>query len=805
MDVFLNDVKLAARRLIRDPLFAIVAVVTLGIGIGANSAIFTLVNGVLLRPLPFSDPDRLVYPHAMLRGDPVMVFSSPVFLALRDDGTAFQGVAMLTGGNGTIAGEGEPEQISGGVVSANYFDVVGLVPLRGRTFRAEENEPNNDGVIILSEGLWRERYGGDEAVIGRTLELNGRTREIVGVMPAHASFPPDWRFWTPQVFDESFRDPENVLSLGIGIVARLKPGVTVAQASADVARIVEQAKLAADFEHPTYSGRVIPLQDYFVGSARTPLLVLLGAVGLVLLIVCANMANLLLAQAATRSTDFAVRLSLGASSGRLVRLLLTESVLLGLVGGVAGLLFGLWAADALVAMLPPGLPRMPDMRLDGTVLAFTFGISMLAALTFGVAPALHARRATLASSLREGGRGLAGRAGARTRAGLVLAETALAFALVIGAGLLIRSFGELRSVDPGFRAENALTFRVALPLIRYDSDESRASFWSQLTDRLRAVPGVTHVGAIQHLPLGGSAMRITFDVEGRAEAAPGEEVALDVRVATPGFFEAMGVPLITGRVFTDADRGGAPPVALLSEAAVARHFPNENPIGRRIIMGWTRDSTRVEGEVVGVVGNVRHGALRVAAEPEIYFANAQVPWGSLSFTLRTAGDPLAVAAGVRSAVHELDGTLAVAQLRPLTEVVATSVATDRFMTLLLTAFSAIALLLAAIGLFGVISYGVAQRRREIGVRMAVGASRADVLRLIVTGAMKLAGGGVLVGLVAALALGRLMRTLLFGIGPFDAITFVAGGAVLLGAAFMASMLPALSAARTPPATVLNSE
>jgi putative ABC transport system permease protein len=451
------------------------------------------------------------------------------------------------------------------------------------------------------------------------------------------------------------------------------------------------------------------------------------------------------------------------------------------------------------------LPRMPNMRLDGTVLAFTFGISMLAALTFGLAPALHARSATLASSLREGGRGLAGRAGARTRAGLVLAETALAFALVIGAGLLIRSFGELRSVDPGFRAENALTFRVALPLIRYESDESRAAFWSQLTNRLSAVSGVTSVGAIQHLPLGGSAMRITFDVEGREEAAPGEEVALDVRVATPGFFEAMGVPLIRGRVFTDADRLGAPPVALLSEAAVARHFPNEDPIGKRIIMGWTRDDTRVEGEVVGVVGNVRHGALRAAAEPEIYFANGQIPWGSLSYTLRTAADPMAVAAAVRTAVHELDGTLAVAQLRPLAEVVATSVATDRFMTLLLTAFSAIALLLAAIGLFGVISYGVAQRRREIGVRMAVGASRADVLRLIVTSAMKLAGGGVLVGLVAALALGRLMRTLLFGVGPFDALTFISGGAVLLAAALLASMLPALRAARTPPATVLNSE
>jgi putative ABC transport system permease protein len=805
MDVLLNDLKIAARRLVRDPLFAIVAIVTLGIGIGANSAIFTLVNGVLLRPLPFTDPDRLVYPHAILRGEPINVFSSPVFLMLRDQGAAFEDVAMFTGGAGTIAGEGEPEQIEGGVISANYFDVVGIAPLRGRLFRAEENEPNSGNVILLSEQMWRERYGADEGVVGRTLELNGRSREIVGVMPAHASFPPDWRFFVPQEFSESFRDPSNVLSLGLNIVARLKPGVTLEQASADVARIVDQAKVAGDMDNPNYTGGAIPLQDYFVGTARTPLLVLLGAVGLVLLIVCANMANLLLAQAATRSTDFAVRLSLGASSGRLVRLLLTESVLLGLVGGVAGLLFGLWAADALVALLPPGLPRMPDMRLDRNVVAFTFGISLLASLAFGLAPALQARRAVLAASLREGGRGLAGRAGARTRAGLVLAETALAFALVIGAGLLIRSFGELRAVDPGFRADNALTFRVALPQVRYDTDESLAAFWAQLQQRLEAVPAVETVGAIQHLPLGGSAMRITFDVEGREPAAPGEEVALDVRIATPGFFEALGVPLRRGRLFTDADRAGAPPVVLLSEAAVARHFADEDPIGRRIIMGWTRDSTPVQGEVVGVVGNVRHGALRNAAEPEIYFPNAQLPRGALTFTLHTAGDPMAVASAVKTAVQELDATLAVAQMRPLTEVVAASVATDRFMTLLLSAFSGIALLLAAIGLFGVISYGVAQRRREIGVRMAVGASRRDVLQLIVASAMKLAGGGILVGIAAALLLGRLMRSLLYGVGPLDPLTFVSGSLVLLLAALIASMLPALNAARTPPATVLNSE
>ena len=806
MDVLLNDLKIAARRLVRDPLFAVIALLTLAIGIGANSAIFTLVNGVLLKPLPFRDSDELVYPHAVLRGEPVMVFSSPVFFALQEEGRAFAGVAMFGGASATVGGAGEPEQIRGATISANYFDVVGVAPLRGRLFRDGENEPGSGNVVLLSEGVWRSRYGADEDMIGRTIDMDGVSREVVGIMPVHASFPPEWQFWVPLSYEPWVRDPTNVLSLGIGIVARLQAGVTAEQASADVARIVELAKVAGDMDNPNYTGAVVPLQEYYVGDARTPLLVLLGAVGLMLLIVCANLANLLLAQAASRSSDFAVRLSLGASSGRLVRQLMTESLVLGFAGGAAGLLLGLWAADAMIALLPPELPRMPGMRLDMNVVFFTLAISMVAAAVFGLAPALQVRRSALAASLREGGRGLAGRAGGRTRAGLVIAETALAFALVIGAGLLIRSFGELRTVNPGFSAENALTFRLSLPAVRYDSDERQVAFWDDALSRLEAVPGVTNVGAIQHLPLGGGGMRITFNVEGREAAPPGEEEALDVRVVSPGYFESMSVPLVRGRAFTTQDRAGGEPVALLSEAAVARHFPNEDPIGRRIVMGWTRASNeQVQGTVVGVVGDVRHGQLRAQAEPEIYFPLSQVPRTSMAVAVRTAGEPLAVAAGVRSVIHEMDGGLAVSQLMPMTDVVAASVATDRFMTRLLTAFSAIALLLAAIGIFGVISYGVAQRRREIGVRMAVGASRGDVLHLIVSAALKLAGSGIAIGIVAALALGRLMQSLLFGVEPFDPATFVSGSVVLLLVALGASMLPAWRAAQTPPATVLNTE
>lgn len=801
----LQQLRIAARRLLREPIFALTAIITLAIGIGANSAVFTLVNGVLLRPLPYRDADALVMPHAVMRGEAIPIFSAPVFLALQEQARVFEDVALYSGGTVTLAGDGEPQEVSGAFISANYFDVVGVAPLLGRSFRAGENEPGSNQVLLLSEQLWRERYGASPAVIGSSIEVSGRTHEVVGVMPAQASFPPEWRFWVPQAYTEGFRDPTHVLSLSYNLVARLKPGVTAEQASADVARVVELAKEAGEFEHPHYTGAVMPLQEYYVGDARTPLLVLLGAVGLVLLIVCANLANLLLAQAASRTTDFAVRLSLGASSGQLVRQLMVESLVLGVVGGLAGLLLGVWAADAMIAMLPPGLPRMPDMGLDLTVVGFTMTVALLASFTFGLAPALQARHSSFATALREGGRGLAGRAGGRTRASLVLAETALAFALVIGAGLLIRSLGELRAVDPGFQPERTLTFGLSLPSVRYDSDERTSAYIERTVERLGAVPGVTSAGAIQHLPLGGSAMRIAFEVEGREPPAPGEEQVLDVRVATPGYFEAMGVPLRRGRLFGGADRAGAPVVALLSESAVARHFPGEDPIGRRIVLGWTFNGARVTGEVVGVVGDVRHGQLRAAADPEIYFPHAQVPLRSMAVTLRTAGEPLSLARTVSDAVHEIDPGIAVAQLRSMSDVVDASVATDRFMTRLLTAFSGIALLLAAIGIFGVISYGVAQRRREIGVRMAVGASQRQVLHLIVSGALRLAGGGILIGIAAAVLLARLMRSLLFGVQPFDLATFFSGGLVLLAVATAASVLPALTAARTPPAAVLNRE
>jgi putative ABC transport system permease protein len=808
MDTIVNDMRLALRRLVRDPLFSIVAITTLAIGIGANSAIFTLVNGVLIRPLPYAEPDELVEIHAVIDGNHADVFSSGAYFAMRDHAATFDGVGVYAGTAGTFTGEGEPERIDGAAISANYFDVVGIGPLRGRSFRSAENEPGNTMVVLLSEGLWRDRFGADPEIVGRTIVINDRPREVVGVMPAHASFPPEWRYWIPFEYTAVFRDPDNLYAIYLTIVARLKDGVTLEQARAEAVRAFEGAKQRAERSAPDWTAGTTRLHDFYMGDARRPLLVLLGAVGFVLLIACANLANLLLAQAASRSTDFAVRRALGAGAGRLVRQLAVESVVLGLTGGLAGLLLGAWGADALLALMPPELPRVPGLGVDAYVIMFTVGVSLIASFLFGIAPALQARHAALATSLREGGRGVAGRSGTRTRSALVLIETALAFALVIGAGLLIRSFDQLRSVDPGFDVDHALTFELLLPSTRYDNDERRSAFWRSLTERLEVIPGAERAGAINDLPLAGDGMSITFEVEGRAPLAPGEEKALDVRVATPGFFDAMGVRLVRGRLFTHDDRPGAPRVALLSEAAVAYHFPNEDPIGKRIVMGWRAGNPPgevVSGDVVGIVSDMRHAQLRESAQPEIYFAEPQVAQQIMDVTVRTTVDPIELQESVKQAVREIDPTLALSGLRPMRDVVAASIAADRFMTRLLTAFSAIALVLAAIGIFGVISYGVTQRRREIGVRIAVGASRREVIRLIVGSSLRLAGAGILLGFVASLALTEQLRSLLYGISPADPITFVVAGIVLMAVAAAAALLPAWAASRTPPAAVLNTE
>jgi putative ABC transport system permease protein len=592
----------------------------------------------------------------------------------------------------------------------------------------------------------------------------------------------------------------------LAVVARLAPGRALEEAMAEVQGL--GARISRQFpESATGVGlAVFPLHDATVGDVRPALLVLLGAVGFVLLIACANVANLLLARAASREGEIAVRIALGAGRGRLVRQLLTESVVLALLGAVVGLLLAYWGAHLLVAMQPRGVPRLDAVQVDGTVAAFTFGVALLTGLLFGLVPALQATRNGLAGTLKDGGRGAVGKRGAaRMRGGLVVAEMALAVMLLAGAGLLIRSFSLLSRVDPGFQPERVLAFRVSLPEAQYDDDARVEAFFSRLEERLETLPGVSAAGGVMALPLTGTDMQLSFDVEGRPPAQPGQEPVLQVRVATHDYFRALGIPLVRGRMLTAQDRAGALPAVLLSEEAVRRYFPGEDPLGKRITLGWRRGSGSVGGEVVGIVGDVRQLGLDEDFPPEIYLPARQVAMGSLEMVVRTTGDPLALAAAVRREVAALDPNVPVEQVRTMEEIVSQSVSQPRFYMLLLGTFAAVALVLAAVGIFGVMSYAVVQRTREIGIRMALGADPARVLREVVAGGVGLAGVGVAVGTVLALAVTRVLSSLLFGITATDPATYLGAMAVLGGAALVSSYVPARRATRVDPMVALRGE
>jgi predicted permease len=807
MRTLLQDLRYAARALRASPGFTLVAALTLALGVGANTAIFSVVHAVLLRPLPFAEPDRLVRAFTVNDGIPGSM-SPPDFLDFRAQNHVFQGLAAYDALDFTLTALGEPARLPGVSVTSGFFETLGVRPLLGRTFRAEESRPDRSRVVLLSHALWRQRFGGDPGVLGRTVTLDGRSYTVVGVMPPGFDYPARRELWTPIPEDEDFTSEENRRGEYLAVIGRLRPGATLDQAAADLAALA--GRLAR--EHPetntAIGASVASLEEHLVRDVRRPLLVLLGAVAFVLLVACANVANLLLVRASARESELAVRAALGAGRLRLLRQLLTESLLLGTIGGGVGLLLASWGAAALVRLAPPGIPRVEGVGMDGPVVVFALGVALLTALLFGTVPALQSTRPALAATLKEGGRGALGaRHGARTRGLLVVAETALAVVLLVGAGLLLKSFVRLLEVDPGFRFERRLAFELQLPDSDYGDDARKDAFYRSLLERLDALPGVLSAGAVTGLPLSGTNFLISFDVEGRPPARPGQSVAMQVRIATPEYFETMGIPLRRGRLFSDADRAAAPQVVLLSEPAVRRFFPGEDPLGKRIDLGWTRghSETRVGGEVVGIVGGVKQGGLADPFEPEIYVPHAQVPLGWLSVVLRVDGDPRGLAAAVVREVRALDPNLPVAEVKTLDDVVSQAVARPRFYLSLLALFAAIALALAAVGIFGVLSYTVAQRRREIGIRMALGAEPAAVLRSVMTGALLLAAGGLALGLLGALALTRAIRSLLFGVSAADPSTFLAVAATLAAAAALASWLPARSATRVDPASALRAE
>jgi len=799
-----TDVRLGVRRLAGAPSFTLVAAVTLALGIGANSAIFSVVHGVLLKPLPFREPDRLVGLFQVWEGRR-SVFAPPNLLDVQARAKTLAYAAGYDDHRFTLTRAGEPAAIVGAEVTRGFFETLAAPAALGRTFRPEEHEPGRTAVVVLGDSIWRQRFAADPLIVGRPVVLDGISHEVVGVMPAHLRWPLAAEFWVPVEYDEVFLT-KNRGAWYLGAIARLAPGVSLQQAAAEMQTIAGQLER----EHPQVNTAVgitvHPLLDSLVGDTRRALLVLLAAVGVVLLIACANVANLLLARASAREDEIAVRVALGARRRDLVRQILVESLLLGAIGGGAGLAVAVGGVRALAAMRPDGIPRLSDINVDVTVVAFTCAAAMLTALVFGLVPALEISRRSLAGTLQERGRsGTGSRRGNRLRNGLVVIETALAVVLLAGAGLLIRSFVQLSRVDPGFVVSDAATFSLRLPDAAYDADSKRLSFYERLRASLASQPGVTAVGSVLTIPPGGSDLNLSFEIAGRPPYPPGQEPVLEVRVADGAYFTTMGIPLRRGRLFTDADRLGSTPVLLITESAVRAHFANDDPIGKQITLGWRRNQVRVGGTVVGVVGDVKTFGLDAEAPPQVYVALDQVPVGSMAFVVRTAGDPTAAFGAIRRSVAELDSSLPLNRLQTLRQLVDQTVAEERFLMLLLSMFASVALLLAAVGTFGVLSCLVAQRTREIGVRVALGARPGAVLALVMRRAILLSGTGAAIGAMAAMAGMRTLQALLFEVDATDPLTILTAACSLFCVAMFAAWIPARRATAVDPLVTLRAD
>ncbi|HYY99810.1 MAG TPA: ABC transporter permease [Pyrinomonadaceae bacterium] len=800
-----QDLRYGARKLRKSPGFALVAVMTLALGIGANTAIFSVVNAVLLRPLPFDQPEQLVrvFGTNARRSNFSRPHSYLNFSDLRAQNQTFEAMAAYTGTTSALSGEEGPEQITGVIASGDIFRVLRTKPLMGRLLEPEDERPGGSNAVVISHGLWQRRFGGDPRVVGRTIRLDGREREVVGVTPADFRFEfvtGATDFWTP--IDPSVSDYQQRGAIFLEIIGRLKPGVSVEQSNADAGVVASRLSEQYQNSNAGIGVRLAPAQEELVGDVRPTLLVLLGAVGFVLLIACANVANLLLARSAGRHREIAVRSALGAWRGRIVRQLLTESLLLAFAGGVLGLVFALWGVKLLSVFVPENVPRFGETDIDLRVLGFTLAASVVTGLLFGIAPALQSSRVDLNEALKEGGRtGTDGLGRRRVRSLLIVSEVALSLVLLVGAGLLIKSFVKLRNTDPGFDAGNTLTASLSLASVRYDADEKIADFYRLLVERVRALPGVVSVGAVTPLPLSDNNMSFSFSVIGQPPQPPGQGQSANARMVTPEYFRAQGIPLRAGRVFTDADKAGAPNVLVVNEAFARRYLPGVEPLGQRLHIGLNR----IEGEIVGVVGDIRGEGLATPGEPEYYVPEATVPFGDMTLVVRTANDPASLVPALRQAVAEMDKDQPLYDVRTMDSLVARSVARQRFSMTLIGVFAVLAMLLAAVGIFSVMSFLVAQRTHEIGIRMALGARQRDILSMVVRHGVGLTLIGVGVGLAAALALTRLMSGLLYEVSATD--PFIYGGiTVLLAAvALAACYVPARRATKVDPLIALRYE
>lgn len=802
MSTFLRDVQYGMRMLIRKPGFTAVAVITLALGIGANTMIFSVVNAVLLSPLPFPDSARLVRigeSHSHYKGN----FTYASFLDLGNETESIENIAAARFWSDNLTDGGEPEQVSIMLVSANFFPALGIAPQLGRTFLPEEDTPGRDGVVVLSHALWQRRYGGDPNLIGKTIKLGGAQRTVIGVMPqgfqSNIIYSGQYDVWAPLVAGGLLHD--NRRSHLLAVIARLKPRATMARAEAELGALatgIEQRNPGVD--DPEMGITVIGLQERLVAPMRPALLVLLCAVGCVLLIACANVANLMLARSAAREKEMAIRLALGASRWRITRQLLTESALLGFAGGAVGLLLAVWCVDSIIALAPGNLPRIGEVRIDGRVLFFTLVTSLVTGIVFGIAPALQLPRLSIQEVVKDGGRGSTGSRRRWLRRSLVVSEVAVAMVLLIGAGLLINSFWRLQQVDRGFDARNVLTLNMTLS--RYSTNEQQVAFLKETLERVSQTPGVRAAGVTSTLPLGGGPST-EFVIEGRPPLAAGDQPTADIRIVDPNYFHAMGIPLRAGRPFAETDSTTAPAVMVINENMARRFWPDEDPIGKRVTMkDWGAPLT---GEIVGIAGDVKADGLDSETRPMIYWAYPQFPVIFNSIVVRTDGNPLSLAGAIKSQIWSVDPAQPIASVATMEQLLADSVSPRRFNMTLIGVFAVIALALAAVGIYGVISYTVSQRTHEIGIRVAVGAQGADVLRLVVGQGMALALSGVGVGLIAAFGLTRLMSSLLFGVTATDPLTFIAVPVILTGTALAACFVPARRATKIDPMIALRYE
>ena len=821
MNTLWQDIRYGARMLLKNPGVTIIVIIALALGIGANTAIFSVVNAVLLRPLPYPESERLVFLHEKSPVLDEMSISYPNFLDWRAQNQTFEKIGVYNRASYNLTGTGEAERIVTGQVSADLFSVLRVNAAQGRVFTNEEDKPGGTPVVVLSYPLWQRRFGGQTSILNQAITLNGKSYTVIGIMPQTFAYPSRVEMWVPvgQLADQpGWQERGN--HPGLYGVARLKPGATFEQADADMNNIAANLEKQYPDSNSATRVRLQPLLEVFVVDVRRALWVIFGAVGFVLLIACANIANLLLARATARRKEMAIRTAVGASRWRIARQLLTESVLLSLIGGTIGLVLARWGVDLILYVSPNAIPRSREIGLDWTVLVFTIGISFLTGIIFGLIPAIQAGEVDVHETLKESGRGTSGRQ--FLRSSLVVVEVATTLVLLIGAGLLIRSFYLLQKVNPGFSNEHLTSFSISLPEKKYGTEEQRGFFYNRLLENIRALPGVESTAAASGLPLGNNGWQTSFVIDGRPTPPRDQTPLMEACLVTPDYFKAMNIPVLRGRVFNDRDdrshlagrdlskipeneRAGAGVNSIvIDEEFARRYWPNEDPVGKRVRMG--ADPKAQVLEVLGVVGRVKMESLNQNSDRvQGYFPFNQLPMGGMTVVIKGASDPNQLISSVRAAVREIDPDQPIYSPRTMNEIRAESVQGERLNLTLLSLFAGIALVLAIVGIYGVMSYSVTQRTHEIGIRMAIGARPLDVFKMILGHGMKLALIGVGVGLVGAFLLTRLMGTMLFGVEPTDATTYGAISILLIGIALLACYLPGRRATKVEPTISLRYE